>query len=361
MSKMTINVQDYTELDNLLQTLAEAVDILDYVTPLNNSQEKRKFLSSDSYTPHFEYKELEYDPSEIIEKIKSINIPDDALGQLYTKKRDEALLMVEMMENRGDDAFIQEASSKIYGIPSEKLVEKADKLLLEIKPVESIKDISAEEVKIALEKALKDYNIDDWAVGYSEKKLTNVYPAEKMIKLNKNRKFSKAGVNKLIVHEIGGHIFRGANGYEQELKIFATGLPGYLSIEEGLSLYCESVTGNINPGTMQNYAGRVIAVDSVLKGLNFKECFDKLRDYELTEDDAWNLTVRAYRGGGFIKDHVYLEGYEKVKDFVDSGGDLKRLYVGKVGISDLPLVKELLDEGILKKAKYLPSFLQESV
>ena len=122
-------------------------------------------------------------------------------------------------------------------------------------------------------------------------------------------------------------------------------------------MYSEDKTGNINNQTMRNYAGRVIAVDSVVKELSFRDCFGALVDYDFTEDDAWNLTVRAYRGGGFIKDHVYLEGYYKVKEFAENGGDICDLYVGKVGIDDLPLVKKLLDKGILKEPTYLPSFL----
>ncbi len=140
--------------------------------------------------------------------------------------------------------------------------------------------------------------------------------------------------------------------------MFALGLPGYLSTEEGLAAYFEELTGNTDEEKMRDYAGRVIAVNSVCKNLSFREAYEKLRGYGFTEGKAWRLAIRAHRGGGYIKDHVYLKGYFQVKKFAEKNGDLKSLYVGKIGIQHLPLVKNLLKEGILKKPKYLPVFLR---
>ena len=175
----------------------------------------------------------------------------------------------------------------------------------------------------------------------------------------KGEKFFKAiDPERLKVHEVGVHALRAANGYEQPLKIFALGLPGYLPTEEGLSSYFEEFTGNTSEETMRDYAARVIAVDSVCQGLNFRQTFDRLKSYELTNDQAWNLAIRAHRAGGYIKDHVYLDGHRKVKEFVASDGDFNTLYVGKVGIEDLPLVRRLVKEGTLREAKYKPQFVK---
>jgi len=131
-----------------------------------------------------------------------------------------------------------------------------------------------------------------------------------------------------------------------------------LPTEEGLTSYFEELTGNTSDEMMRDYAGRVIAVDSVCQDLTFKKTFERLKDHSFTDDQAWNLAVRAHRGGGYIKDHVYLEGLTIVKDFAAKGGDFKTLYVGKVGIDHLPLVEKLLEEGVLQEAKYLPKFIK---
>ncbi|GAG24501.1 unnamed protein product, partial [marine sediment metagenome] len=162
----------------------------------------------------------------------------------------------------------------------------------------------------------------------------------------------------LAIHEVGVHVLRAANGYRQPLKIFAIGLPTYLSTEEGLSMYFEEITGNTNNEMLRNYAARVVAVDSLLRDLTFRKTFEKLKSYNFSDEQAWNLTLRAFRGGGYIRDHVYLEGYIQVKDFAQKKGDFKALYVGKIGIKDLTLVKDLLKKGILREAKYIPKFIK---
>ncbi|NOQ55852.1 MAG: DUF1704 domain-containing protein [Nanohaloarchaea archaeon] len=361
MSKITKDIETYNELDKRLIKIAKNVKPLYYLTPINCAHEKTKFLLDNSHVPRFKYRDLEYNPNLIEKKLNSISIPKGSLSKIFTQKRDELLLMNEMLINRGNDDLIQKTSSRLYGTPSKKLVKQAEKILLDTDPIELKKDVSSAKIKIALENALRDNKLRYWKVEYSIKRLTTVYPAEKMITVGKDRLFSQIDPKRLGVHEVGVHVLRAANGHGQVLKIFATGLPGYLSTEEGLAAYLEQKTGNTCPERMRNYAGRVIAVDSVVNGLSFRECLDKLVSYRFTKDNAWDLTVRAYRGGGFVKDHVYLLGFEKVKEFEANGGDICDLYVGKVGIDDLPLVSELIDAGILKEPKYLPSFLQKSV
>ena len=58
--------------------------------------------------------------------------------------------------------------------------------------------------------------------------------------------------------------------------------------------------------------------------------------------------------GGFLKDHVYLQGMLTINDYVKNGGDVKLLYAGKIGVKDVYLVKE----GIIKPAKILPEFIK---
>ncbi len=356
------SIREYNELDRTLIDLAKDIKPLYYLTPINDDAEKVKFFSNSQYVPNFKYRKLEYDASLVEGRLKSIRVPDDVLGTIFAHRKKEILLMNEMMMNRDDKEFIKKASSSIYGTPSKKLVVLAKKILAKIPASELKKDVSATKVKKALKDALGDDNLTDWTIEYSSKRWTTVYPAEKKITICKTRKFASIDPKRLGVHEVGVHALRAANGHAQPLKIFATGLPGYLSTEEGLASYLEHKTGNTSPELMRDYAGRVIAVDSLCNGLSFRECFKILtKNYDLSDEHAWNLTVRAYRGGGYVKDHVYLEGYYKIKAFADTGGDLRMLYVGKFGIEDLPLVRELLDEGILKKPEHLPSFLQESV
>jgi hypothetical protein len=82
-----------------------------------------------------------------------------------------------------------------------------------------------------------------------------------------------------------------------------------------------------------------------------------MKTYGFDDDLSWDLAVRVYRGGGFVKDHVYLEGYLMVKKFLSEGGDVRKLYVGKVGLDDLSLVDDLLLNGVIREPAILPDFL----
>ncbi|MCD6590548.1 MAG: DUF1704 domain-containing protein [Candidatus Aenigmarchaeota archaeon] len=352
------DIQALKLLDEALIDSAKKVKPLYYIEPVNEKEEKEEFLAGSIQNPRFSYRDLEYDPREIEQRLESIEIPDDELGTIFERKKRDILLENRIIANRGDEDIVREATIMIYGPPSEQLVEYADKLLRETPNIEAEKRVSSELIRNALQEALFENGLADWHVELSDKRLTTVYAAEKKITVCKERKFAEIDIERLKVHEVGVHALRAANGYEQPLKIFALGLPGYLSTEEGLALYFEEMTNNTSKEMMRDYAARVIAVDSVCQGLNFKQTFDRLKSYDLTNDQAWSLAVRAHRAGGYIKDHVYLDGYGKVKEFAVIDGDFDTLYVGRIGIEHLPLVRRLVKEGTLKKAKYKPHFIR---
>jgi len=352
-----VNIKALNSLDNVIMKHYKDVKPLYYVEPINAKDQKEKFLAGKTQNPKFLYRKLKYDPQDVIKRVEAIQTPADELDRIFEMKKRELLLENKIIINRGDEDIIREATIALYGFPNEQLLAYANELLEQIPNVEYKKNISSETIRNALQKALSDKGMEDWNVEFSIKNLTTVYPAEKRITVCRKRKFAEIDTKRLSIHEVGVHVLRAANGFEQPLKIFALGLPGYLSTEEGLTSYFEEITGNTSEEMMRDYAARVIAVDSVCQNLNFRQTFDRLKSYCLSNDQAWNLTVRAHRGGGYIKDHVYLDGNRKVKEFATTNGDFNKLYIGKIGIEDLPLVEKLLQKGILKEAKYKPNFL----
>ena len=98
---------------------------------------------------------------------------------------------------------------------------------------------------------------------------------------------------------------------------------------------------------MKTYAGRVLANDLSLKN-SFCAVYNSLLEY-FPKNDAWTLTLRAKRGlsdtskpGAFTKDHIYLKGFLNVKKYAERGGDIKKLYIGKIGIEHVPLLKYII-------------------
>jgi hypothetical protein len=85
--------------------------------------------------------------------------------------------------------------------------------------------------------------------------------------------------------------------------------------------------------------------------------------YILYSERAWSVCVRAYRGGGYAKDHAYLQGFLAVRRYVaeSNDDDVRLLFAGKFGIGDVPFVKTLRDVGLFNSPTYLPWYVKDSI
>jgi hypothetical protein len=99
---------------------------------------------------------------------------------------------------------------------------------------------------------------------------------------------------------------------------------------------------------------RVIAVDLMCNGADFKECFNTIvEQYGVQPDRAYTLVTRVYRGGGFTKDYLYLNGFSKLYKFWLEGNDLTPLLVGKTSISFYNTILEMIDRNIVEKPEFI--------
>ena len=349
---------DLKRAEKIVISASKKISATRYSRPINVESEKEKFLNNKTTDPSFEYKEPEYDTKKVNLELNKINIPDSEIGKLYKRKCKSLLLQNKIIENIGKNNKIKKLSSEVYGKPNSDLVKYADSLLKKLSPHESRKELESFYVKKKFEDVLNELGLNNWKVVFSNERETSVYPDHKKITICRNRKFSYTELKQLLLHEIYVHALRSENGYTQPYLIFAFGLSGYLSTEEGLTTYFEKKTGIMDDNKLRDYAGRVIAVDSVCKNLTFDQTFRKLKEYGFSDDVSWILSSRAHRAGGFIKDHIYLDGYVKVKEFSKKDGDFKDLFVGKVGLNDLKLVRKLIEKGTIKPPSHVPDFIQ---
>ena len=70
--------------------------------------------------------------------------------------------------------------------------------------------------------------------------------------------------------------------------------------------------------------------------------------------------MRVYRGGGLTKDAVYLRGLAAILRYVQKGGDLNPLLVGKMAVEHIPIIKELQYRNVLKPVPIVPRYLQDA-
>jgi len=363
---------NYTLVDQKICQLAATIEtnVLNYTNPLNIEQEKEKFFTTisknEQYNPSFIYspKNAIYSyysknttlatfKNEMNELFKEIGT--DSLGLIFEKKLLDLFDRIELIKSVGTENFSQNSEGYYGEITKE--AKKYAKELLSKKIIEYDKNIYFNEAKKEMESALKKrklkYNVIEKTTSGSK---VSVNVRTKQIMISKSITLSKSELERLIAHEIEGHIYRYENGDVQPYKIFSRGLSREtLKTEEGIAVYIEQQE-NINVDEqLKQYAGRLTAIQTAQKH-SFFETFEEMRKY-FSDSEAFNLTFRAKRGtpdqtrgGAFFKDTLYLQGYMEILEFTKKR-ELNELYYGRYAINDAPLVFDV--DGLIKP-KYLP-------
>jgi uncharacterized protein (TIGR02421 family) len=148
------------------------------------------------------------------------------------------------------------------------------------------------------------------------------------------------------------------NGRAQPFRLLASGLANHDELQEGLAVFTEYLVGGLTPARLKTLAGRVLAAQAVVEGATFMDTFLLLRnDHGFSARAGYLIAMRVHRGGGFIKDAVYLRGLLKVMDYLKAGGRLETLFVGKMAAEHSPVIEELLRRQVLIPPPLRPSYL----
>jgi uncharacterized protein (TIGR02421 family) len=148
------------------------------------------------------------------------------------------------------------------------------------------------------------------------------------------------------------------NGRAQSFRQLHVGLAGYDELQEGLAVLAEYLVGGLSRARLRLLAARVVAAHSMVEGASFREVFRLLdRNYEFDQKTAFTIAMRIFRGGGLIKDAVYLRGLLRILDYVKKRGELEPLYVGKIAAHHMPIIKELQWREVLHPLPLRPRFL----
>lgn len=361
------------EIDRTIAEITTKVDFYSYITPLNREEERKRFFAElkngGFYNPVFRYKKRDLgDVMKPLQNARLVLDEGDDIQALLAGKLDFVMTQIELLE--ADDVDFGRVSAKLYGQPDEECLKAAENILNEGRdrgyefPEETV---TSDVMALILRKELEKKGVD-WRVVLSGKivpKIT-VSAKDKVIYVNTHFDYTPEEVERLRVHEINVHVFRGANGEMQPLRIFTGGSQGYDETEEGLAIVAEDVSGCLKEDTrqMKLYAGRAVCVDQCSRG-TFYETFMKLEEY-FPDYLAYRLTERGKRGlrrtsqvGGINIGFHYISGWRKVRKYIEEGGDLSILYVGKVGVEDANLVKRLLEKEVLEPPRFLPAFIDK--
>jgi len=338
------------EIDANLDRLVRRIELLSYVNPLNIEKEKQRFFAS-KYTiePEFKYPKLKFDPYKLHRLFFSQRlerIADDQVRRLYQDVVYHYSNMIQCIETIGKGKRFYFNSLRVYGTPTEKDVQNARFILhFADEPVSSDmeKTYTADEARAYFKDFVKRYDFP-LHIKFSKNMAAEamVSNSAQALLIKKYIKFSRNQLLTLAHHEIGVHLVTTYNGLLQPLKIFSNGLPKNVETQEGLAVFSEYMGGALTLNRLKELAYRVLAADSLTKGYSFADTFDLIHgQYKLNKNDAFGITLRAHRGGGFTKDRLYLSGLRKIYKRYKNGESLDVLLTGKVALEDEDVIKYL--------------------
>lgn len=350
-------------VDRALKKLAKGLETLLYINPINIAREERLFMRNRGrYQPQFRYRQLRIDPYVHREKLYRLpvdRIRDPALRQLYREVIDALAERIDLLVSIGSDRFLYN-SLRYYGEPTAEDLANARFLLHAAERPEEHNGVrySAEEMIPFFEQKAQEWGLE-CKVELSDRLLAQamVNNGRKALLVKRSARASEAELHALAHHELGVHMSTSLNAAAQPLKVFTLGLPGNTHAQEGLAILSEYLCGHLTLKRLKTLALRVIAVDQMIRYNDFCRTWRTLvEDHDCGHEEAFKITARVHRGGGFTKDHLYLSGFSQALKLWREG-DIKGLYIGKTGFSYLPLINELLARGLVEQPTYLPDSL----
>ena len=173
-----------------------------------------------------------------------------------------------------------------------------------------------------------------------------------------DRLFGRIEARRVAVHEVFGHLVSAYNGRTQPFGIFAIGTGNSFEDQEGVAIYLEEIAGLLDGNRLRMLAARVLVTDAMHQGARFGAVVRHLMiEHGFEPAQAVALCQRAFRGGGVARDAVYLRGWLRVRRAILAGqASLAELQIGKVSLGDLPTIRLLRQEGLVRDGIYTPSF-----
>jgi len=317
--------------------ILRAVPFSQHLNPTNTAQARREFLGRRRRCPPFQYKPLRQ-ADDLLRRLDAVDPPrDHPAGALVGRCLDGTRVMIRALRDRTTSAFHTMAEAGGWYPDAGLLSLRFPSPPRETEPL----DVPASKLIAELREALAARQMDDWQVLEDRIMSARVLVdgAKHLLRVNPDSRFRARDLRRLVVHEIDVHAWRTRNGRAQPLHCFATGLPGSLATEEGLAMQAEQRAGLSSPGVLQRQVDVVHAIEHARQA-GFREVYENLVP-RVGPGLAWGICLRIKRGlahpdhpGVYAKDSVYLRGWRDVGRWLDAGGDIARLYVGKVGLDD---------------------------
>ncbi len=336
---------------------------------------------------------LGYDPEKRIQELQNIADgitsdlgAEDPLGRILLVSCHEYQDLIRMLLQRGQPGFY-DFSKKLYGSPqdcffgSQSTVKDLGLHLYNI--LSSIQDREEKDEKseeVDSKKALEELNTrfgkyfpgQNVKVFIEDSMVADAAAMAKTIKLREAATFTRRDIDILEVHEGWVHMGTTINGLEQRIaKWLHKGPPRVTATQEGLAVLMEIFSFVTFPRRARKINDRVLAIAKAEEGADFLDVVEYFRTEGYEEEDCLIGAQRVFRGGDvrgkypLTKDISYCKGfvenYNFIRACIQAGKSeiVPYLFVGKVHVSDVPVLYQKHREGIIDAPKFLPPFFKD--
>ena len=363
-------VKSVWETDKKLADISQSFDFLLQVTPINTEKAWRAFKKTNfEKVPTFFYRPQPIDPALVKRKLYQIpieRVEDATLGFLFQEKRKELDRQLGLLQDRGKSEFYYGAL-QLYGVVGDQLADTAREILIRFSDYSNKKDggkkvLNAERFAERARKEIEYYRqmypemasqiqIRDDIVG--------LLVSQGNLLIARDIKIPEARIEATLSHEIGTHVLTYYNGKAQPFQQLYCGFAGYDELQEGLAVLSEYLVGQLSPQRLRLLAARVMAAHKMQCGATFLEVFHELNlAYGFEQKTAFIITARIFRGGGLIKDAIYLRGLVNLLAYLRKNGNIGVLFCGKIALDHVQIIQELQAREILGAFPLVPRYMQ---
>ena len=355
------------KVDRALVDLDAEIDWLLALNPVGVDELWTGFEASGRKTlPPLRYVERDVDLHAARERLLALpveEIESPLLSGLLAEKQRELERQIELVRLCGTDGFIN-ASLDLFGDVSPSLLTLARDILESVGPGLPIEaEAGIDEVLEAAQAELDWYRQRcpgfECDIVVSDDLSSLMMVSHGRFYIDAGIRIPRARIQPLLQHEMGTHMVTRHNGSRQALRQLEVGLTHYDPLQEGLGVLAEYLSGYLPGGRLRMLAARVVAAEMAIHREGAAAIFDVLHNtHGLPTDDAFDVTVRALRGGGLTKDAVYLRGLRELVRHLSAGGSLETLWLGKMPLTLVPLIEELHARGVLADPLLRPRYLE---
>ncbi len=358
------------EADRRLAEIGDRFDLLLHVTPVNSASAWRAFRRSRyQRPPEFHYRPRGVDPALLKRELYRIpleRIEDPTLNRLFEDKRQELDRKLGLLGDRGRREFLY-GSMQVFGVPDAGLLAAARHILARVPPHTADDrrrrslDAGAFAREARRELARYRRRLPGLAARVEVRDdVAGLIVSGGHLLVGRDASVAERRVAASIHHEVGTHLVTYYNGLAQPLRQLHVGLAGYDETQEGLAVLAEYLVGGLSRPRLRTLAGRVLAVDALVRGADFIETFRLLHDkHDFGAQTAYTIAMRVHRGGGLTKDQVYLRGFRDLLTHLGRGGRFETLLLGKFSLRQVPWIEELRWRQVLNPPALQPTYLAE--